>query len=266
MKNTRTCAHALRLATLAATVALPGTTHAVPPPNATITWGLAAGIAGESDVLTAGTLVGAFNLGTTSVSATTVNAVPFAPFAVPSFVGPATMTVGNFSLSYGDGVFASNSIFSAPAPPYATLTPAYKTLLAAGVADQFHRTFTLSMNGLTPGQAYAFQWWCNDGSLIFGGSTYITTAEAVNTVSLLDNTSTTPGTVGQQVTGTFTANAIGSETVTFSGNVPIFQTSSDAVLNAFQLRTVPAPEPASGALLAGGLALLLGTRTRHRAA
>src|SRR4051812_43188466 len=88
---------------------LPGASH-----GAVITWGAATNISGISDVTTAGTLVGAFNLGADGVSQATVNGVTFAPFA---YTAPTT-TVGNFQITQVGIVQGYNTIFGSSAAPF----------------------------------------------------------------------------------------------------------------------------------------------------
>ena len=234
--------------------------------NPIITWTPGVNIAGDSDVVTTGTLVAAFNLGTTNpsqVSGTTVNGVPFAPFAVPFAASdpPAawTTTVGAFSVQFSDQRFADNSLLGSAAAPYSTLSPAYKTLLSAGVADTIGGgTVTLTMTGLTNGQAYIFEWWSNDADLNSGIGSINTIAVAFNAVTLTDNVNNTNGSPGQYAVGNFTGDALGTATVAFT----TFTSESFPVLNAFQLRTIAAPEPTSCAMLAIGACGLLSFRGR----
>ncbi|MGC8553811.1 MAG: PEP-CTERM sorting domain-containing protein [Phycisphaerae bacterium] len=77
-------------------------------------------------------------------------------------------------------------------------------------------------------------------------------------VTLKYYVSTTVG-GGQFATGTFTADATGSEVITIVGAAPS-GTSPDAQINAFQVRAVP--EPASLAIFGVGAAGLLLVRRR----
>ena len=99
------------------------------------------------------------------------------------------------------------------------------------------------MGGLTAGQTYTFQWWCDFSS---AQSIALTKATATNFVSLDNNNTNQNGGLGQYAVGTFTA--VGpQEVVTYDSTQLPF-------LNAFQLRTVTAvPEPTTFALAALGL-------------
>ena len=74
--------------------------------GASITWDAPDNISGVGDVSTAGTLVGAANVGDTGVPSTTVNGVNFQSFAAPGGNG----TSGMFAMTAGGGgVFNSNT-------------------------------------------------------------------------------------------------------------------------------------------------------------
>jgi hypothetical protein len=233
-----------------------GVSHA-----ASITWGPATNISGDSDVTTAGSLVVAFNMGSTSpsnVSPATVNGVTFA-----SFVTSTTPTmVGNVTLTRPSGTFQSNTSFGSTLTPFSSLSSSYQALLQSG--DGSFGDMTLAIGGLTVGQTYLFQWWSNDSGLL--GPThanYTTNAKASGTSSirgLNDNTSGatgTPGGLGQFAIGTFVADSA-TETIVFSG------TADFPLINAFQVRAVPLP-PAVWAGL-GMLAGLGGMRWWRRRA
>jgi len=201
---------------------------------ATVTWGAVTGITGDSNVSTAGTLVGAFNF---NGSATTINGVAFQAFAITG----NSNTVGNYTLSAG---FMYTSGTGSAVAPFSNLSSSYQSLLsgAAGAGG----TMTLNMSGLTVGNAYQFQTWVNDSTNHNPpGSTFKVDVASGATVTLDPNTTIGDGGLGQYVTGTFTAD-LTSESVTFTN-------SEAAVVNGFQLRLLPAasavPEP--GSALAG---------------
>jgi hypothetical protein len=253
-------------AVLVAALALAGTGRA---DAAFITWGAAANISGDTDVVTTGTLVGAFNLGDTGVPSTIVNTVPFAALAVPTN-SSSPFTSGNITLAASNGSFNSfNTGAGSGSPPFSNLTLAYRTLLSGGtepVPVQPVPTLTLTISGLTIGQQYEFEWWDNTSSTVFQpGQT--TTATAGNSVTLRGNTTNQFGGTGQFAPGTFTADAT-SEVITFTAVAPSLE-----FVNGFQLRDLgPAvtavPEPASAIpLITGALALLgYGWRRRTQAA
>jgi hypothetical protein len=204
---------------------------------ASMTWGAATGISGDSDVSTAGTLVGAFNVGTQGVSGATVNGVNFDSFAVTAGV----TTVGNFTLQHLGAFNSNNTIFGSALPPFSSLSPSYQTLLQSATRAT-GGDFILTMNGLTPGQTYTFQWWDNNSNVSPTTpvlSRYTTNAFDGSFVSLSNNTGTDQGGLGQYAIGTFTAGATGIEVIQFSGAIGLPQ------INAFQLRTTVVPVPAA---------------------
>lgn len=224
---------------------------------AAITWGAPTNIAGDTDVSTAGTLVGAFNVGEVAVPAATVNGVAFQPFAVPS--GSSAAAVGNFALATGSTFVSSNNLFGFNGAPFNTLSPAYQALLESGVIVS-QNSFTLTMSGLTVGAQYQFQWWANFSTQLPASWT----ATAGNTVTLDSNVQNiASGGTGQFAIGQFTADA-GSEVITFSG-------ANGGLLNGFQLRqtapaptfVVPLPAGAYAGVLTVALVAVLRRRVRH---
>ena len=209
----------------------------------------AGGAASDLDVSTAGTLVGAFNLGDAGVSSTTIHAVPFQSFAVP-FGSVSPVTVGSFTLAPGGGgtCFSTNSGGGSANPPFTTLSPNYRTLLASYVLEQgATSSMTLTMSGLSVGGQYQFQWWTN----VSGQIPILTTATADGggAVTLSSNTSPFDGTLGQYALGTFTANAL-TQAITFTGNG-----GDSPFVNAFQLRQTAAPVIPEPSSILFGLAL-----------
>ena len=222
--------------------------------SAPITWSSATNISGDTNVVTTGSLVRAFNLGTTGVQSTTVNGVTFDPFAVPNDLGTGSVTNGNFTLGFRGGREANNTIFGSSSAPFSSLSSSYKSLLESGAGDGVFNTsarLTLTISGLSSGTAYSFQWWTNDSGKNLPDGT--TTATSGSSVVLDFNTTNTGGGLGQFATGTFTADAA-TQVITFT-------TSSEvALLNGFQLRAVP--EPSTWAAMLIGAASLLAFRRR----
>lgn len=221
---------------------------------ALVTWGAATNIAGDTDVSTTGSLVGAFNIGDTGVSSATVNGVLFQSMAVANG-GVAAVSIGNFALSSPGNVFSDNAFFGSPNAPFSSLSASYQTLLGSGVTTSDAGVdLTLTISGLTVGAQYEFQWFSNYSA---PGNDQHTGAGAPSggIVTLNDNTTGSDGGLGQFAIGTFTADAT-SQVINFDG--PVY-----ALINGFQLRQVPAvPEP--GTALAGLLAAGLCGFSRRR--
>lgn len=216
---------------------------------ATVTWSSPTTIAGDSDVITTGTLVTALNFSQFQL-ATTVNGVLFSPFAVTNG-GNGIFGLPNV-VSFGfSNMESSDTAYGSAAAPYNTLSASYQTLLSSGAGSSTGPSLNLSLLGLTNGTQYLFQWWSNDSGLNYGGVNS-TTATALNAVVLDENTTNTVGGMGQWVSGTFTASGT-SQSITLSGARP--------VINGFQLRAVPEP---STLVLLGSALFALGCARRRR--
>lgn len=223
---------------------------------ATIYWGSASPITGNTDVSTEGSLIGAFDIGDAGVPGTApINGVSFAPFALPT--GDVTSTVTgagvNFTITSVGGFLSDNGNFASGTGPFATLSAEYQDLLRSGsYADSFD-PLVLTITGLTAGNQYQFQWWANYSG---PGQDY-TTATAGYSRTLLDNTGNAvnpPYGVGEYAIGAFTADS-GTQVITFSpGNSPT------GPINGFQLRAIPEPSTALSALAL----ILVGVAARRR--
>jgi hypothetical protein len=269
MKNTTTSKMLPRLAApllaLAAALALPATTLAIGN-GPVMTWGTPQAITGDSDVLSTGTLFGAYSFGAAGVTGATVNGVAFAPFVVPDDNGSGTTTVGHFSVLIGGERASSNTTFGSTAAPFSALSSPYQTLLSAGIDVNRignDNGITLTVTGLTNGQKYSFEWWTNDSGLQFDSvadETSSATPSGGGSVVLTDNVNGTAGSLGQYETGTFTGNA-NSLGVFFTNGV---SDTGTPMFNAVEITTfVSSPEPGSAALLTLGAGALLGWRRRR---
>ena len=216
---------------------------------AIITWESPHNITGVADVSTAGVLVGAVNLGDIGVSSATVNGVIFQAFGIAD--SSTTATLGNFTLTalpQGLSQLANGSWGSA-STPFGSLPAAYRTLLESAASDFRPDIITLTMNGLTSGHQYQFEWWSNDS---FGGGSSVTSATATGTVTLDSNPSKLAGGLGQFAIGTFTADGSSQSVVFGAPGTP----GTVEFVNAFQLRRTAVPEPGSMLLLGIGLVTL----------
>ncbi|MFM8494188.1 MAG: PEP-CTERM sorting domain-containing protein, partial [Planctomycetia bacterium] len=183
----------------------------------------------------------------------TVNGVVFAPFALPSETSPGVpVTVGSVSISESPAFLYGFYTFGSGTAPFANLSSSYKNLLNLGATAGEPATITLKLGGLTPGQAYDFQWWSNNSTQYDNWSQ--TTATAGNSVALIANTSGSAGGLGPGVEGGIGQYAIGRFTaagttlsITFNGDVG---TSYSPLINALQVRAVPEPSTFAMALAA----------------
>src|SRR5262249_15590987 len=127
-------------------------------------------------------------------------------------VGPITTT------------FSSRNGVTSTMSPFASLSSSYQDLLSSFTGGQLLQSqpsigqaFSLTMNGLTVGHTYEFEWWSNAS---FVSTQTLTTAAAGNSVTLEDNTLGSglgsDGGVGQFAIGKFTADGT-SEVITFTG-------------------------------------------------
>jgi hypothetical protein len=227
---------------------------------ASITWTPGTTIAGDSDVLTVGTLDRAYNFGGPNVSSATVNGVTFAPFSVSDQVGAPSVTVGGTTtteLNPGYGVlFGHDTAAGSGAFPFNNLSSDYQSLLRSIV---YHGggDMLLTVNGLTVGNTYAFQLFANDSRFPEAGRNETVSDGQGHTTTLFYNGGT-EGSLGQYTVGTFTADAT-SQTIELDSNPGVFDFKT-AQLNAMQLRVTAVAPPVNvvpiPAALAGGAALL----------
>jgi hypothetical protein len=164
-----------------------------PAAAASITWGPATTISGDSDVAASGTPLYAYAGG-----ATTVNGVSFTQVTTGT-------TWGSVSLTSTLGNFSANTFIGAAAP-YNTLPSEYQSVLASA-AWGGAATATLTLNGLTTGHDYLVQVWVNDARSVAAGRNETVTSSGGNSVTLVYNSTSATGGVGQYTTGFFTADS-----------------------------------------------------------
>ncbi len=207
---------------------------------AVITWGQPHDVmAPIIDVSTTGTLVYAYNVGTSSVAATTVNGVTFQAAGFPASGSTNTTTIGSISFTESPGQLYSYATLGSSQAPYSGLAAEYQALLNQGGSADLPFTLTLQVGGLTSGQDYLIQWWTSNASnTSVGVSLAETSGTAGNAVTLDANTADSDGGLGQYVIGTFTADAT-SQSVAFDGAGAFL--NARPLVNAFQVRAVPEP-------------------------
>src|SRR5437764_870601 len=99
---------------------------------ASVAWGSATTISGDSDVSTTGTLVAAYRFGNSDVvtSSVTVNGVQFDPFTVD---GGTSVTHGSLTASALAGTLSNSTSTGSGSSPFSSLSANYKTLLSNAV-------------------------------------------------------------------------------------------------------------------------------------
>ena len=213
-------------------------------PAATIAWGPATTIAGDSDVSTTGTLVHAANAGDDAPA--TVNGV--------TFVAMPTTTSGPFALTSAGALIKVASQYGIDAAPYNTLSAGHRELLGSGwfthTPPATPPAVTLTISALTPGTAYEFQWWVHDARATddFTRTTSAAAAAGGTSVVLQHNVQDAGGGVGQFAVGTFVADAA-TQQIVFRGAGGNANAASTQI-NAMQLRVVPEPSSLALAVLA----------------
>lgn len=235
----------------AAVVILLGSSQA----RASILWGPATGISADSDVDTTGSLVAAYNIGGPGVPNTAVNGVTFTGLALTGTT--VSDPSGHFTFVGSVPFGSSNSVggSGAPGQPFTNLSPGYQVLVSSTAGTVGAGTsFTLTMTGLTSGDNYRFEWWssdCRDTSSSTQAADGGTVALASRSPDQADQ-----GMVGQFAIGTFTANSLGTEQITFT-NVGGFP---EDLIDAFELRDTSSavPEPSSVVMLSIGAIGMLG--------
>jgi hypothetical protein len=204
-----------------------------PAANAQITWGTAQNITGDTDVLTTGTLVFAYDWQGPEGS-TTVNGVAFT--GETNAASPTDLTLPPM-------VYFPNACMI-NAAPYNELSAAYSNILSGELYNVGTAPLTFTIGGLTSGNFYSVQFWVNvpnagDASLevtlgnVSGGNSVI-----LNSSYPGASLGAGGGYPGQYSIGTFMA----------SGTTQTFTLSSSAAqgfgigipsINAIQVRTLP---------------------------
>ncbi len=228
---------------------------------ATITWQAPSNIVSSSDVVTTGDFDRAINY---NGDPQTVNGVTFAygknP-ANPFTIGNTTLSspLTNISVSDGAGNGGDWAALASSDPSYSRILEGHVYADGGGA----YTPLTLTLNGLVEGTDYLFQAWMNDsrsGSLVTREQTF--TGGANTSADLAFNVPQAANGLGQFIIGTFTADSSLSQTITING---VAGDVNVAAIAAFQLRSLPVPEPGTVGLLAFSLTAILAVRRRRNA-
>lgn len=223
---------------------------------ATVNWQTPVAITGDTDVVTTGTLVGAFLPGANAL-ATTVNGVAFTTVNVQNAWSNTTTP----ALAFGSVATLAGAPGLYGFAQYESGTPSglstdYTKLFSGGVgpAASVTTTFTLTLNNLTIGQAYLFQTWVNDSrGSVAGGRTETLTSGGSTSGTLAYNVGASDGSAGSFVIGSFTADSA-TQAITYNAN-------NFAQISAFQVREL-VPEPSSFMMVLGGIGAFVFRRRR----
>lgn len=222
-------------------------------PTVDIIWNAPVTISGSTDVITSGSLVYAYNFGSSAaLSGTTasINSVPFAPFAVSD--NQTQVTNGPLTIRETAGQLFSNVDFTTNTGIFPSLPATYQFLLQSGVYANNPSNLEIDMGGLTTGQEYVVQWWSSAANpstpILFGTTTAVSGSTQVSLDSRANG-------IGQYVVGSFTATRGTARFYLQTQNVgsPILLTGATVpLLNAIQIRAVPEPSTYGMALVAIG--------------
>ena len=208
-----------------------------------VVWETAQNTTADTDVVTTGTLVRAVAGSGSAGNGATVNGVEFTPYASTasnsnSYSGYTQYNTLSWGVT-GEGGWTDSLAKTPPATnswgitpregyygniPPSGLSVAYKKILA-GERDSGAAT-TMTLGGLTVGKSYLVQLWsCDTRGL--GGRTLTLDGNASTAMA----TARSDGDPGQYIIGPFVANST-EQSFTLTGSV---------VVNAYQLRAIPAP-------------------------
>jgi autotransporter-associated beta strand protein len=199
---------------------------------ASITFTPPANCTGDTDALTTGGNVYAYDWGTS----TTLNGIPFTSSTSIGNVGSGNITLTGFR-NAGPALFAGTSA------PYTNLSAAYQNVLKGGVYSNTVTagyTATVALNNLQVSHMYSVQVWVNDSRGI--GNTnrteWIYDGVSLTTNLLSFNTIHTNGGVGQHIWGNFTADG-SSQSFVLDNDSPGNSLNNNILqMNAVQLRDV----------------------------
>ena len=156
--------------------------------GADIVWSSPITISGGGDVSTDGSLVAAFNMNGPDV---TVNGVTFSAFAVTDQSHVANN--GNFAFEENQGVILAPNGLGSGLPSFSNLNANYQTLLSTAISADERDVLVLTISGLSIGQQYQFQWWCNASTLAPNNEGPGVSSGALPALCMLFRTSTLRG-------------------------------------------------------------------------
>jgi autotransporter-associated beta strand protein len=185
---------------------------------ASINFGPATTIAGDSDVFNLGSLNYALDWAN---STQTVNGVTF------TGTNSATPAGGNVTLA---GIGSnSTTAFNSGTAPFSTLSAAYKAMLI-GAEFNGGAAGTVTLGNLVTGHVYATQYWANDPRPI-AGRLVVVSSTGGNSVVLNYSTANIAGSPGQYTVGGFTADAT-------TQVINLASSGGSTQINAIQVRDV----------------------------
>jgi len=239
----------LALVAVAALGFLPGTEQAEAAP---ITWQTPQAITGvAADVVTTGTLFGAYSLVNTNYTGSPIIALVN---GVNFYAAKANSTFSNLTTS---GFQGGEPAFGSTTGAYAAIANAdYKLLLrTAGYSDigSLSNPIQMTLSNLTPNTTYLVQMWASDSRAGGARSEAFQSLGGTSSNPLTFQTGVSGG-LGQYIVGTFTTGA--DETTQ-----TIFSTTTSNQVNALQLRVIP--EPSTYVMFGLGVGLLLWAKRRR---
>lgn len=228
--------------------------------NADITWGAPTTISGTSDVSTLGTLVGTWGPGDDWGG---LNRSDYYPVNGVTFA------------AYGSGLFSSWVSSSGLDDRYeyynspGTSDPNYNYVLQTSIYS-YGEPISLTWGGMTPGDIYQVEFWVQDGRNSVTAERSETLTGGADTSGALAFGSGPNGTgPGDFITGTFTSDGTGTETLTVTpyGGPDIGPSAQVSLMEIRDITSTVVPEPSTIALLASGASVMFfGVRSKRRGA
>ena len=215
--------------------------------QAAILWQTPQNIAGDTDVVLQGQLLGAYSFAyyTSGTAVSNMYGIVFRSIQPNS-------TYGHLATSGLDG---TDSVFGSTSDPYTSLSYQYRNLLSFADFDDsnFASPTTLSLIDLTPETTYLVQIWASDSRPGTYREQILSSPGGTNSAPMTFREGTA-GSLGQYIIGTFTTGiGMTTQDITFATN--------SLQVNALQVRVIPEPGTGLGAAL---MAALVAGCVRHR--